>query len=151
MTRIEDDIHGGAFNFNSSVGITPNTNGDRAIFCKNLRFYMKRQGKTQKEVAQTIGVTAATFSEWCNGKKYPRIEKLGALAKYFGISVPELVGEQVTPPETNNPKVIGKDEVLDIILRLHTDAQFLEAVEKMSMLDNDKLNALQKFLDAFSK
>lgn len=123
----------------------------RAIFSENLRFYMAKSNRSRKEVSEAIGVSYFTFSDWCNGKKYPRIEKLEALANYFDISVPELVGEKKTSANhTPTPKT-DKQEMLDIILRLHTDEVFLKIVEKMSALDNDKLKALQRFLSAFGE
>ena len=123
----------------------------RDAFTKNLRFYMAKAGKSRKDISEAIGVSYFTFSDWCNGKKYPRIEKLEALAKHFGISVSELVGEkQSSAQHVNTPKT-DKQEVLDIILRLHTDEAFLKIVEKMSALDRDKLDALQQFLKAFGE
>lgn len=124
---------------------------NRQIFSRNLRLFMAKANKSRKEVSEAIGVSYFTFSDWCNGKKYPRIEKLETLAKYFGISVSELVGEQQGEPAKTGTTQIGKDEVLDIILRLHTDEEFLKIVEKMSLLDSDKLKALKQFLNAFGK
>ena len=79
------------------------------------------------------------------------MRKLETLAKYFGVSVSELVGEQQDKTVKTESTQIGKDEVLDIILRLHTDEEFLEIVEKISLLDSDKLKALKQFLSAFEK
>ena len=123
----------------------------RNAFVENLRFYMAKADKSRKDVCDAIGVSYFTFSDWCNGKKYPRIENLEALAKYFGVSVPELVGEKQSPSQPANASKTEKQEVLDIILRLHTDAEFLGIVEKMSLLDSEKLKALQQFLLAFGE
>lgn len=123
----------------------------RNIFASNLRLFVAQAGKTRREVSDAIGVSYSTFSDWCNEKKYPRIEKLEALAKYFGVSVPELVGQQKDSIHQKESTQIGKDKVLDIILRLHTDAEFLEIVEKMNALDNEKLKALKQLLVAFGE
>lgn len=130
---------------------TEQVSDSREAFASNLRFYMAKTNKSRKEISEAIGMSYFTFSDWCNGKKYPRIEKLEAMAKYFGISVPELVGEQKQSSQRKESPEIGKDEVLDIILRLHTDAEFLKIVEKMSALDSEKLKALQQFLQAFGE
>ena len=42
-------------------------------------------------------------------------------------------------------------DVLDVVLRLHSDEQFLGVVKKLCSLDNQKLNAIKDFLEAFSK
>lgn len=37
---------------------------------------MGKHDKSRKDVSEAIGVSYFTFSDWRNGKKYPRIEKL---------------------------------------------------------------------------
>ncbi len=122
----------------------------RKVLSANLRGLMGRAGKSQKEVSEAIGVSCPTFSDWYNGKKYPRIEKIEALAKYFDVSVSELVGE-ATNSKSSESNQNDKADVLEIILRLHTDKSFFEAVEKISGLDSEKLESLQQFLKAFEK
>lgn len=122
----------------------------REVFAGNLRALMGKAGKSRKDISEAIGVSYFTFSDWCNGKKYPRIEKIEALAQYFDVSVSELVGEgnSNTRPESSRD---DKDDVLSIILRLHTDRDFLDVVEKMSRLNTNKLNALRNLLEAFGE
>ena len=67
------------------------------VFSKNLQMYMERSGKTQKELAEIMGVTAPTFHAWVKGKKYPRIDKVQKLADYFGILKSDLIEEKEKP------------------------------------------------------
>ena len=64
---------------------------NREIFAKNLKMYMEQAEKNQKEMAVIIGVSAPTFHDWLNAKKMPRIEKMQALADYFGITKADLI------------------------------------------------------------
>ncbi len=121
------------------------------VFPKNLRLLMAKAKKSRKEVSKAIGVSYFTFSDWCNGKKYPRIEKLQSLAKYFGVTAAELVGEQQAGTAKTETAKTSEDSVLDIVIRLHTDKEFLTIVEEMSALDSEKLKALKQFLLAFSE
>lgn len=66
----------------------------KEVFSKNLQMYMERSGKTQKELAELMGVTAPTFHEWVKGKKFPRIDKVQKLADYFGILKSDLIEEK---------------------------------------------------------
>ncbi len=66
---------------------------NRAIFQRNLKRHLDLTGKTQKEVALAIGATTGNFSDWMKGRSFPRIEKLQALADYFGIPVSELIDD----------------------------------------------------------
>ena len=85
----------------------------KEVFSKNLQFYMDRSGKTQKELAEIMGVTAPTFHEWVKGKKYPRIDKVQKLADYFGILKSDLIEDKTTEEKpviadglTENQKVL---------------------------------------------
>ena len=77
--------------------------GNKDVFAKNLSFYIRYFEKNQKEVALAIGVTPASLNEWVKGKKYPRIDKIELLARYFGILKSDLIedkGENKTLPSS---------------------------------------------------
>ena len=71
----------------------------KVVFAKNLKKYVEQSRKSQKEIAEVIGVTAPTFNEWINAKKFPRIDKIQRLADYFGIVKSDLIEEK--EPATN--------------------------------------------------
>ena len=66
----------------------------KEVFAKNLRWYMEKAEKNQKEMAEIVGVSAPTFNEWLKGKKYPRIDKIEKLAQYFGILKSDLIEDK---------------------------------------------------------
>ena len=73
----------------------------KEVFARNLKKYMYRSGKSQKEMADIVGVSAATFSDYINAKKYPRIDKIDILADYFGVLKSDLIedkGEEIKEP-----------------------------------------------------
>lgn len=73
----------------------------KEVFANNLKKYMERSGKTQKDMADIVGVSTATFSDYINAKKYPRIDKIDILADYFGILKSDLIedkGEEIKEP-----------------------------------------------------
>ena len=63
------------------------------IFAKNLNYYIERSGRTQKEIAEAVGVTPAACNWWVKGQKYPRMDKVEMLANYFGCTLSDLVEE----------------------------------------------------------
>lgn len=73
----------------------------KEVFAKNLRFYLERSGRTQKELAEIVGVSAPTMNDWIKGKKYPRIDKIEILADYFGILKSDLIEEKEKPTEND--------------------------------------------------
>ena len=74
------------------------TTWSKETFAKNLRYYLNISGKTQKELAQIIGVSAPTMHEWCRGKKTPRMDKVQKLANYFGILNSDLIEDKTKQP-----------------------------------------------------
>lgn len=66
----------------------------KKTFATNLQRYIAESGKTQKEIADIIGVSAPTLNEWVSGKKFPRIDKIQKLADYFGILKSDLIEEK---------------------------------------------------------
>ena len=74
----------------------PNWSND--IFARNLQYYIERSGRTQREVAEVIGVSAPTFNEWIKGKKMPRMGKIEKLAQYFGCEKSDLIEDKEKKP-----------------------------------------------------
>ena len=67
---------------------------NKNIFSINLKRYMKENDKTRREVCEALGVSYYTFSDWVNGKKYPRMDKVEKLANYFGILKSDLIEDK---------------------------------------------------------
>lgn len=65
----------------------------RKIFAENLNNRLKESGITRTELAEHMGVSSSTVSDWCNGNKYPRADKLQKIAEFLGVSVAELQSE----------------------------------------------------------
>lgn len=90
--------------------------GNKEVFSKNLRFYLEKTEKTQREVAAAIGVTPASFNEWIKGKKYPRIDKIELLARYFGILKSDLI-EEKDKNKTLSQDLTEREQVLFDLFR----------------------------------
>lgn len=65
----------------------------KEVFSQNLKKYMALNGKSRKEVCQALGYSYFTFSDWVNGKKMPRMDKVEQLANYFGVKKSDLIEE----------------------------------------------------------
>lgn len=87
-----------------------NENESMEVFAENLKRYTKMSGKSGKVIAESIGVTPATYSYWMSGKKYPRPEKMSTLAEFFHIQVSDLVEERKknrVDPQTIEARIIS--------------------------------------------
>lgn len=94
----------------------------RDIFSKNLRFYLKKFNKTQKEVAESIGTLPGTFGAWARGEVLPRADKLTALAEYFRITE----GDLLEDPQTISIENLDIDDLKD----LHGFVEYLQYKKK---------------------
>lgn len=72
---------------------------NRAVFSANLRYYMELNDKSRTDICNALGFKYSTFTDWVNGNKYPRIDKIEMLAKYFGIEKSDLIEEHTPPTE----------------------------------------------------
>lgn len=64
------------------------------IFSKNLRYYMEKNNKSQIDIINDLGFNKSAVSTWYNGTRLPRMDKVDALAKYFGINRSDLIEEK---------------------------------------------------------
>lgn len=117
---------------------------NKNIFASNLKKYMNLNGKSRREVSDALGVSYYTFSDWVNGKKYPRMDKVEMLANYFGIMKSDLIEDKAVSEETSK-KI---DATTDVLIRMETDKLYSELVLTLYKMDNDKLLAVKAMLDS---
>ena len=60
----------------------------------------KRMNITQYELAKAVGVTNQSVSKWESGICCPDIQLLPVLAKFFGVTIDELMGVSTTKEVT---------------------------------------------------
>lgn len=108
----------------------------KEVFAKNLRYYMESRGKNQKELAEIVGVSAPTMNDWLKAKKYPRIDKIEILAKYFGILKSDLIEEKTIQNSPVEMAQLHFEMVEDIDLSdLFQDFKLLDERERKIVKD----------------
>ena len=115
----------------------------KSTFANNLKRYMELNQKSRRDVCEDLGFSYYTFSDWVNGKKYPRMDKVEMLANYFGIQKSDLIEEKLTDEQK-----AGNDTLANIIVRLRMDADFRQLVESLYPLDAEKIKSVQQLLQA---
>ena len=98
---------------------------NKNVFASNLKRYMEVKGKTRNDISEALGISYFTVSDWVNGKKYPRMDKVEMLANYFGIQKSDLIEikEENTPEEPNLSE--RERMLLDLFRRVPDDKQEL--------------------------
>ena len=70
-----------------------------------IRELRKKAGIGQKELADIVGVSIPTVSDWETGKKQPSKERLRKLAEYFQVDELVILGKRVINISAeNNPR-----------------------------------------------
>lgn len=64
------------------------------LFSKNLNYYLNKNDITQLDLANQLGVSTSAVSAWCRGIKTPRMDKVDAMCKYFGIKRSDLMEDK---------------------------------------------------------
>ena len=59
---------------------------------QKIRELRRRDGRTQENLADALGVTSQAVSRWEANGGYPDMEMIPSIANYFGISIDELFG-----------------------------------------------------------
>lgn len=85
--------------------------GNKEIFSKNLKYYMAINDKNRYDVCQALGFKYSTFSDWYNGNKYPRIDKIEMLANYFKIEKSDLIEDRNKRKNIISLEELYKDKV----------------------------------------
>ena len=122
---------------------------NRDIFSRNLRHQMELHNRSRQDISDALGISYFTVTSWVNGSKYPRMNKVEQLAKYFGILISDLVEEKVTEEKEKDNAILA-----NIIVRMRTDEKFSSVVESIYNMEPSKLDAVSQMLEtlkAFGK
>ena len=63
-------------------------------FNEKLQMLRADKNMTQEELAKELYVSRTAISKWESGRGYPNIDSLKAIAKYFHITIDELIGTE---------------------------------------------------------
>lgn len=113
--------------------------GNKEIMSRNLKYYIEKSGRDRRELADIWGFPYSTVSEWVNGRKYPRIDKIEIMADYFGIKKSDLVEDK--DQEERNIK--NSDAIADITVKLFENEDFFYMVNFIKDLDEKQFKRVQ--------
>jgi transcriptional regulator with XRE-family HTH domain len=94
----------------------------------------------KNELARHLGVSTSVVSDWCNGNKNPRTDKIVAMAELFNVRYSDLTDDPVGKMTLDEEKIISK------YLGNNKDMGRIVAVCKK--MPPDKLEHLADFLEA---
>ena len=89
-------------------------------FGDKLKQYRLREGLSQEQLAEKIGVSRQAITKWETKRGLPDVENMIILAELFKLTLDELVLEEVKKQE-NKPTVFESETAYDIDTQKHFD------------------------------
>lgn len=121
---------------------------NKNVFATNLKRYMALNEKSRKDLSQALGISYYTVTDWVNGKKYPRMDKVEMLANYFGILKSDLIEEKTVEHREMQQK---NSTLADITVRMRTDNEFLSLIEGINQLNSEQLASVKQIVGVLLK
>lgn len=120
--------------------------GNKAIMSRNLRRLMREKDVTPKEMSAKLDIPYTTLLSWMKADNYPRIDKIEAMAEYFGVMKSDLIEEKLTPEKEKDADLLA-----DIFVRMRTDAAYGDLVKFLYKFDAAKCAGIHQMLSAFDE
>lgn len=115
---------------------------NKKIFASNLNHYMKINGKSRREICEALGLSYYTFTDWVNGKKFPRMDKVEMLADYFGILKSDLIEDKSLNDRIKEAPAVMAERHIEVLM----DEDIMEIFEDFKKLDAKEKAIVKKFV-----
>ena len=93
-------------------------------------FYRKKQGLTQEELAQRLGVTNQSVSKWESAQCCPDISLIQKLADIFEISIDELFGREPFINDICGQFPLRDDDILRVVVARGKRVMLVDDIDK---------------------
>lgn len=99
----------------------------RGNFRRNLNYFMDLNGYNQLDLMRALSISSATASDYCTGKKVPRMDKIEEICDWLNINTSDLLEDKTESQEegyylSKETKEIAQEIAQDSDLRLLFDA-----------------------------
>jgi transcriptional regulator with XRE-family HTH domain len=119
----------------------------------NIRVLRKKNGMTQLEVAERLGVVHTTVGGYERGKSFPSFEQLIALQKILKVNLHDFVYTDLSVHPSGLTESQEKDERTERIitrLNIELDKKAEEIISRADPEDLEKLKALRaEYIDKY--
>ena len=68
------------------------------FFGKNLKYLISERGNTNKSVAEKLGFSNSSISNWTKGKSHPAVEDLMRVCDFFEVTETDILRKDLSQP-----------------------------------------------------
>lgn len=121
----------------------------RRIFARNLSRYMELCNKKQADIINDLGINKSAVSTWINGTRMPRMDKVQALADYFGINKSDLLEDKGAQEEDNSYYI--DEDAKELAQFLFKNPEYRVLFDAAKDVSADDLEMVKTIIDKFRK
>ena len=121
----------------------------RRIFARNLSRYMELCNKKQADIINDLGINKSAVSTWINGTRMPRMDKVQALADYFGINKSDLLEDKGAQEEDNSYYI--DEEAKELAQFLFKNPEYKILFDAAKDVSAEDLEMVKTIIDKFKK
>jgi transcriptional regulator with XRE-family HTH domain len=123
----------------------------KMAFGRNLKRLLTERDKTQAELCRRLKVSSATVSDWANGKKIPRADKLQAICVWLNCELSDLLEENPEVLPDGQPTEYYDNEVVQAVTdRLRTNPEYGVLFKASANLKPEDVELVTKFIEKMS-
>ena len=110
---------------------------------------MELCNKKQADIINDLGINKSAVSTWINGTRMPRMDKVQALADYFGINKSDLLEDKGTQEEDNSYYI--DEDAKELAQFLFKNPEYKVLFDAAKDVSADDLEMVKTIIDKFRK
>lgn len=118
----------------------------KITFSNNLRYYLELNEKTQADLCKYMNVSSATVSDWCNGKKMPRMDKIQTICNWLRIEKSDLLEDK----KSKNSSYYLYDDAKELAEFLYTNPEYKVLFDATRKVKKDDIQFIKEMIDRMS-
>ena len=120
---------------------------EREVFARNLRITINKSHLNQSQIADRLGVSRGTVSDYTTGKAFPRPEKLKQLCEILGVSQYDLT----TDFYQEEDRFVPNKELLALAKEIYENPDARAIYTQIKALDAEGVKAFRTLLSKISE
>lgn len=106
-----------------------------------INFYLSKKGKNGADLSRALGLSNSIYSQWNTRKTKPSNVRLPVIAEYLGVSVEDIMPDDVAAPAASEGAKKAPDPEIESVME---DEDLKEAVELLKKMDKETLRIFIK-------
>lgn len=119
----------------------------RRVFSENLKRYMEAREKTQADLYKYMKVSSATASDWYNGRKLPRTDKILAIASWLGVELSDLLEDPKVPADGQSQSYYEDPKARELAEFLHSNPDYSALFDAAKSVPPEDLEFVRQMIE----